>query len=361
MTDYSAFAPARPPQSPTDPASPSPSSSHFALAPSFSNLQIDQSYQNQNQHAPYRQQQLGYSREQPSYQQGGPPQLANLNIPSAQMHNDAGSRSPASPGGAGGYGYSSANRPRPNFNAGGPPISPVGSAGRVGGGGGAPNGDSPTRVPRKSSLAATNSGISPSNSHERLPPLPTSSSSMHFPKTFGDEEHASSDNQRDSHGGEAVFNGAALASGSANSQSYSSPPPSASLPPPVRVPPPAKKANPLEDLIATETLYVEDLGAVIKVSHLELFAFAPLPTLADARVLHRLDTARRSSLVTVKLPSSSARHNVQGSRSRLPNQQNPSRREFLLYSDSVAKAELTFCPIEIERDRTEPFFTKSPR
>jgi len=97
---------------------------------------------------------------------------------------------------------------------------------------------------------------------------------MHFPKTFGtgDNHNQNSNNEvdhnrQDSNGGEAVFNGAALAS--ANSQTFASPPASSSREPhsaPPKAPPPAKKANPLEDLIATETLYVEDLGAVIKVS-----------------------------------------------------------------------------------------------
>ncbi|GAA5947946.1 hypothetical protein JCM3765_007040 [Sporobolomyces pararoseus] len=257
MTDYSAFAPARPPQSPTDPSAPSPTSSQFALAPHFINLQIDQNYPRANQQYQYQQQYQNYPREQSSFSQGGPPQLSNLNIPSAQFASNSSLKSPVSPvGGGGGFGYTSANRPRPNLTGGGAaggnsPISPVG--------GSLSAGDSPSRVPRKSSLANNGSGMSPSNSHERLPPIPTSSSSMHFPKTFGSDGKEYENRRRDSNGGEAVFNGAALSS--STSQPFNSPHPQ-SLPP--KAPPPAKKANPLEDLIATETLYVEDLGGVIK-------------------------------------------------------------------------------------------------
>ncbi|GAA5925642.1 uncharacterized protein JCM15063_005079 [Sporobolomyces koalae] len=255
MTDYSAFAPARPPQSPTGPA-PS-SSSHFALAPQFNNLQIDQAYprypEQQSNYSQYpQQQQQQQQREYSQFQQGGPPRLTNLHIPASQAASASSARSPTSPGA---YGYSDVNRPWPS-NGGGA---------NAANGPAASTGDSPTRIPRKSSLAAK-SGMASSSSHERLPPIPTSSSSMHFPKAFGDD---AIDSQRDSTGGEAVFNGADLTSDSRPKDSLSSPSQAA----PVSAPPPnpaapapsaSKKANPLEDLIATETLYVEDLGGVIK-------------------------------------------------------------------------------------------------
>lgn len=255
MTDYSAFAPARPPQSPTDPSAPSdPGSSQ--LAPQFQNLQIDSAYARNNSPGQYQPQYASYPREQ---RPGPPPQLPHLNIPSAQAHSHASPRSAPSPlgGNSGtGYGYSSANRPRPNLGGGIGPASPAPSSSA---------GDSPTRVPRKSSLANNGSGVSPSPSHERLPTIPSSSSSMHFSTAFGPNEgqHDVDSNQRDSSGGEAVFNGAALTSGAipAVSREFASPPPLAPAPTAKAT----KKANPLEDLIATETLYVEDLGAVIKV------------------------------------------------------------------------------------------------
>ncbi|GAA6060094.1 hypothetical protein JCM10212_003502 [Sporobolomyces blumeae] len=280
MVDYSAFAPARPPQSPTHPAA---SFQPSALAPQFAHLEIDHSRQNPYQQPNYHQPYPAHPREQqyPTTGQRVPPlQLPSLSIPSSASHGQ-GLRSPTSPGG---FGYSGQNRPRPNL-VGGPASTP--SPGRDGRGGGPTSsvpggpsptpGDSPNRIPRKSSLAAK-PGMSPSPSVDRLPPLPTSSSSMHFPHTFGSNAHlddeAANASQRDSSGGEAVFNGAELANGS-NARSFTSPPPQHSdrlptSPPPASGPPPAsasgsnKKANPLEDLIATETLYVEDLGVVIK-------------------------------------------------------------------------------------------------
>ncbi|GAA5948659.1 hypothetical protein JCM21900_005204 [Sporobolomyces salmonicolor] len=282
MADYSAYAPGLPPMSPPpgnegSPAGPSSSSSYAhsagALAPQLSHLQLDPST---HYHYPYQQ------HQQPSYprQQRDPPSLPSLTIPPNQ--SSAGPSGPLSPGGSS---YSAANRPRPSLGGGAlggaptgpgaagegpglppaprgfdyaPPVSPQGAAG-------AP------RIPRKSSLPPVPAaGESFGRSTEPLPPLPTSSSTSHFPSASSLGGPAG---MRDSSGGEAIFDGAALTSAVSNSfapvhDNVMPAPPSTAAGSSNSARPSAaaagKKLNPLEDLIVTETLYVEDLGVVIK-------------------------------------------------------------------------------------------------
>ncbi|GEM10024.1 guanine nucleotide exchange factor [Rhodotorula toruloides] len=166
-------------------------------------------------------------------------------------------------------GYSAANRPRPQLSPGLSPsggvfpprsTSPLPHPGA--------NGSNAPRVPRKSSLppipgqGAPSSGPAPP-----LPPLPpsaSSSSSQLSVDSFG---------PRDSSGGEQVFNGAAIAAGTDDDTSRTNLPAghaaaasasTASGNAALAASGSLKRANPLEDLIATETAYVEDLGAVIK-------------------------------------------------------------------------------------------------
>ncbi|GAA5908151.1 hypothetical protein JCM6882_005956 [Rhodosporidiobolus microsporus] len=198
-------------------------------------------------------------------------------------------------GGAVSGGYSAANRPRPQLSpvatssssfaaqgGGGP-----GGNGLATGGGAAPNGVGasgapPPRLPRKASLPSLPAaeGGAPNSDFDAasappLPPLPSFSNAPSAHSSYASSSLPSSSHTatyaRDSTGaggGEAVFDGAALAAAV-----------------PVVAPPPrstsasaaqqqqqvqsqaaaaAKRANPLEDLIATEQQYVEELGAVIK-------------------------------------------------------------------------------------------------
>ncbi|GAA5894598.1 hypothetical protein JCM5296_002899 [Sporobolomyces johnsonii] len=281
MTDYSAYAPGPPPMSPPPANAAGPSSSSYphspgALAPQLARLQLGPS---QHYQYPYQQhQQPAYPHQQ--QQQRGPPSLPSLSIPSNQ--SSAGPSGPLSPGGSS---YSAANRPRPSLGGGsfgGASMAP----GPAGGGPGLPpmprgfdyaspaspqDAAGAPRIPRKSSLPPVPAdGASPGSSVEPLPPLPTSSSTSHFPSASSTSGPGS---VRDSSGGEAIFDGAALASAVPSSFApvhenvLPSPPPSAtSSSNPMRPSAAAagKKPNPLEDLITTETLYVEDLGVVIK-------------------------------------------------------------------------------------------------
>ncbi|GAA5999679.1 hypothetical protein JCM10207_005866 [Rhodosporidiobolus poonsookiae] len=186
-------------------------------------------------------------------------------------------------------GYSAANRPRPQ-------LSPALGTGAFSSSAAPPPGAMlPPRVPRKSSLPPTpgagahDSGFAePSSSSSSaypaappLPPLPTSStgSSLANPPSAFPSHHTSyaSTATRDSTGGEAVFDGAAIASGAAATLGGAGPPPrQGSLSAATQqqqqqhveaqaaAAAAAKRANPLEDLIATETAYVDDLGMVIK-------------------------------------------------------------------------------------------------
>ncbi|GAA6055328.1 hypothetical protein JCM3770_005287 [Rhodotorula araucariae] len=190
-------------------------------------------------------------------------------------------RSPSSPTFPSSAPYTAANRPRPQLS----PVLTASSAfappsgapapprayqlhdGPSPSSSSAPRPDGETRVPRKSSLAAFNGASSnapSSQPHQPLPPLPlpTSSSYTSLPLSAPQSSTAGGP-QRDSSGGEQVFNGAALAAGSAShvtGMDAQEPSRSASTATATA----AKHANPLADLIATETAYVDDLGLVIK-------------------------------------------------------------------------------------------------
>ncbi|BGP32564.1 hypothetical protein JCM10296v2_004345 [Rhodotorula toruloides] len=164
-------------------------------------------------------------------------------------------------------GYSAANRPRPQLS---PGLGPLGGAFP-------PRSTSPLpqpgandpnapRIPRKSSLPPIPGQGGPSSASP-LPPLPPSASSS------STQLHADSLGPRDSSGGEQVFNGAAIAAGASAGPSRADPQAghavaasesTASGNAALEASSSLKRANPLEDLIATETAYVEDLGAVIK-------------------------------------------------------------------------------------------------
>ncbi|GAA6043479.1 hypothetical protein JCM8097_000730 [Rhodosporidiobolus ruineniae] len=182
--------------------------------------------------------------------------------------------------------YSAANRPRPQLAAHGLPAASSSSAGAGFGGQSTPAHLPPTPSaaqstrppPRKASLPplpgqpggprATDSGLA--EPAPPLPPLPTSSSSSYIASPpAGPSAHSSfasiPSTARDSSGGEAIFDGAALAAGgaAAGAGSLGRPLPSRSDTQATATSS-SKRANPLEDLIATETQYVEDLGMVIK-------------------------------------------------------------------------------------------------
>lgn len=264
--DYSAFAPARPPQSGythvagvasdgrQGGAQDAPGRSYgpTGLAGHFGSLDLTDSRSFEALHPPNSSSSTARTPlplSPPGSTQAGPPYQ-----PTPGMSN----------------GYSAANRPRLQLSPG---------LGRSGGAfpprstsplpqPGASDSNAP-RVPRKSSLppvpgqGAASTGPAPTR-----PPLPPSAStSMPLP--------ADSSGFRDSSGGEQVFNGAAIAAGTP-----AEPPRTALEAGPTSAAPTVsgnaalsasgsmKRANPLEDLIATETTYVEDLGAVIKVRSL---------------------------------------------------------------------------------------------
>lgn len=169
---------------------------------------------------------------------------------------------------AGGGGFSGASRGFGGAGAGYPERT------ASSGGGGA-------RPPRNASLPSLPSSGSTaldSGFAEPAPPLPHPSSSPFFSPTLQQSQHSSfasippsATSGRDSNfGGEAVFDGAALAAGSTglarNGSSAAEGQAAAAAA--------AKRANPLQDLIATETQFVEDVGVVIKV---RLFPFPCIP------------------------------------------------------------------------------------
>ncbi|BGP72720.1 hypothetical protein NBRC10513v2_006116 [Rhodotorula toruloides] len=166
-------------------------------------------------------------------------------------------------------GYSAANRPRPQLS---PGLGPSGGAFPPRSTSPLPhpgaNDSNAPRIPRKSSLPPIPGQGGPSSGPAPpLPPLPPSASSS------STQLHADSLGPRDSSGGEQVFNGAAIAAGASAGPSQAAPEAGHAAPASestasgnaaLAASSSMKRANPLEDLIATETAYVEDLGAVIK-------------------------------------------------------------------------------------------------
>ncbi|GAA6005954.1 uncharacterized protein JCM10292_005625 [Rhodotorula paludigena] len=134
------------------------------------------------------------------------------------------------------------------------------------------------RLPRKASLpslsrSATADSDSTFSSAPPIPPLPASASfsSNRFAPSSTQSSFAAapSSSARESAGGEPVFDGAALAAGAqAIGQNGGLAPSPSTLAPagalPTRSASAIRRGNPLEDLIHTETAYVEDLGLIIK-------------------------------------------------------------------------------------------------
>ncbi|GAA5862920.1 hypothetical protein JCM8547_003621 [Rhodosporidiobolus lusitaniae] len=230
----------------------------------------------------YAHSQGSYSPYSPS--STAPPPFASTSSPSTSSPADYANSTQTS------YeGYLAANRPRPQLS----PVATTGfSSGQLGGASTAGSqggqgyaqanvgGGLPPRIPRKSSLAnvpgaaAAGPSFTDSGFSEPLPPVPSASTSFstssyqqqpvsHPSSMASIPLSTASGGGRDSNfGGEAVFDGAALAAGTAavpvrstsSATEASAAGPSAA----------AKKANPLLDLIATETQFVEDVGVVIK-------------------------------------------------------------------------------------------------
>lgn len=139
------------------------------------------------------------------------------------------------------------------------------------------------------------------------------------------QQHDSWDSQGP--GGEQVFDGRAATSAAAAMEQRPLP-----TPPPVTSPTSAtsasKRPNPLEDLIYTETLYVEDLGVIIKVRA----AWKSGRGLRDSELTSCTFTARGWCLVALQLPSAGARLDVSRGGSGVPHQQAASSSEIPWHS-----------------------------
>ncbi|GAA5820791.1 hypothetical protein JCM11251_003161 [Rhodosporidiobolus azoricus] len=202
--------------------------------------------------------------------------------PSSSSFPAAGAGPSASTSYGASNGYSAANRPRPQLS----PVATSSStftAAQEQQPGGGPGGNAhvggpaggmsmgPPRLPRKASLpslpaeAATRSDFSAPA--PPLPPLPPFSSTTSAHSSYASSSVPSTLRDSTGHGGEAVFDGAALSSGTRGVPAIAPPPRTASASASAAqqaAVAAAKRANPLEDLIATEQQYVEDLGVVIK-------------------------------------------------------------------------------------------------
>jgi len=339
MTDYSAYAPSLPPAAPrAAAASSSSSSSHHHHQQQYGAGQ-------QQHHRP------GYGNGDALAGQFGSlsmahPEQPHLGDPRARgplaPPPPEGARSPAqstfpSSTSSSSSSYSAANRPRPQLSpvlTSAPPRAYQLRDGPSAAYDHGPDSDAP-RVPRKSSLAATHSSSAGApglqQAHSPLPRLPPSGSS-----SASLSHHASasggSSQQRDSAGGEQVFDGTAFAAAAGEGPSggfgggAQGPSRSASS----ATATPGKKANPLADLIATETAYVADLGAIIKV---RLSLCPPRSVLLASHAHNELTlnassslAARRSSMEPRQLSSTCPRLDVPRRRGRVPRQQGPARR-----------------------------------
>ncbi|GAA5967562.1 hypothetical protein JCM11641_005694 [Rhodosporidiobolus odoratus] len=268
MADYSAYAPPPPPRGPGEVgynASIERGRSGYegGLNKQMGQLNVQGGYQGYSQHP-------GFGRTSPY----SPPVASSPSFPSSNNphYNSSSPCAPPIPSASQNTtgGYSAANRPRPQLSP--STTGPTNGGGGFSGGSGLPpnpsvglgprqnSASTQPRVPRKSSLppipgaGAPESGFA--HSTAEAPPLPSipsyPTSSAHSSYAAAPSAHSSfpggSAGPRDSSGGEAIFDGTALAAGDPQSQRN----------------PPRKKVNQLEDLIATEQQYVQDLGAVIK-------------------------------------------------------------------------------------------------
>ncbi|GAA5983766.1 hypothetical protein JCM10908_005916 [Rhodotorula pacifica] len=255
--DWSAFAPDRPPGSSpvahsglTSPSSPtwpsagsSSPSSHFSpgqLVGGLGHMQLGGSSSGGGGQAP---------------QQGG----ASTLLTSTPMYPYAtpygGQQPPSSPGGraATGGGYVTSSRPRPQQQQPGistatSPHSPVRPAPSTSNAYPSAASVSPLRTSsRKASLPA------PISSSPALPPLPLSPVKTPTAAAAASVPLPTSTSY-------SSLNGASQTSHASSSSNLTNNNRSS----PTRAAAPAKRANPLEDLIATETVYVQDLGVIIK-------------------------------------------------------------------------------------------------
>ncbi|GAA5935769.1 hypothetical protein JCM3775_007324 [Rhodotorula graminis] len=265
MANYSAYAPSLPP-APTRAAN--SSSSHSSSHHHQQQQQQQYAMGHQQQHRP------GYGNGDALSGQFGSLSMGQHEQPPLGDPRARGplapleTRSPAPSAPSSSSTYSAANRPRPQLSPVLTSAPPRAYQLRDGASPSAydraPDSDAP-RVPRKSSLsAAHDSHTAPGlqQAHPPLPRLPPSGSSSAYPSHQASASGGSA-SQRDSAGGEQVFDGTALAAAGEREReggSAQGPGRSASSATATQ----GKKANPLADLIATETAYVADLGAIIK-------------------------------------------------------------------------------------------------
>lgn len=195
--------------------------------------------------------------------------------------------------------YTSATRPRPTFNsttAAGIKSQQYNSS---------YNSPSQSTFSPYSPIPPVNIHSSTSSApHHQLPPAPPPATSL--------ESRGSWQQQQGPSGEQQGFVGAAPSATAMHQRPLPTPPPVLS---PTSTTSSGKRPNPLEDLIYTETLYVDDLGVIIKVSAARLQARKVL-----ANVLHPF-VARCRSLVALQFPSAGARLDVSRRRGGVPHQQ----------------------------------------